>query len=310
MVIQISFAAVEQRESALTILFARFPVEEQSGRIAEALRAASLGKLDLTGLSVAKENGQLVGATLVLHQADGTSLCWPPMTTCQCADPTAVEAALMEHVCRDVEKSGSRIAQALLDQDDFAETELLTQFDFVHATDMFFLARELKPEDRQLVTQTAELDFDLYTPEIHNRFESAIEQSYRMSLDCPFLDGLRSGASALKGHQQSGAFDPAGWRLYRKDGKDVGILLMNEHPDQSSVELVYFGVAAAFRGHGYGRQILREGLQAAALTGHSILFLAVDCGNFYANGLYDELGFVELAKRKVLIRRSASVARE
>ena len=51
-------------------------------------------------------------------------------------------------------------------------------------------------------------------------------------------------------------------------------------------------------------------LQAAALTGRAAMFLAVDCGNTYANALYGELGFAELARRRVMIRRCSELARK
>ena len=85
---------------------------------------------------------------------------------------------------------------------------------------------------------------------------------------------------------------------------------MNEHPDQDAVELVYFGIVPEFRGQGLGRRVLSEGVRAAALTGRAVLFLAVDCGNTYANALYNELGFTELARRRVMVRRSSQLARE
>ena len=86
--------------------------------------------------------------------------------------------------------------------------------------------------------------------------------------------------------------------------------MMNEHPDQDAIELVYFGILPEFRGQGLGREVLTDGVHAASLTGRSVLYLAVDCGNIYANALYSELGFVELARRRVMLRRSPQLARK
>ena len=52
----------------------------------------------------------------------------------------------------------------------------------------------------------------------------------------------------------SGDFDPARWKLYRWNNQDAGVLLMNDHPEQSSWELVYLGVAHDCRGHDLGRR--------------------------------------------------------
>ena len=76
------------------------------------------------------------------------------------------------------------------------------------------------------------------------------------------------------------------------------------------MELTYFGIVPEFRGRGLGRKILIDAVRAAAIAGRSVIFLAVDCGNTYANALYSDFGFAELARRRVMIRSSGPVARE
>jgi ribosomal protein S18 acetylase RimI-like enzyme len=304
MTLNISSVSPERRPIALRLLFARFPIEEQQTRVSEALLNAERGYLNLDGLLMAEENNQPVGAALTFHQADGVSLLWPPVITCQTTDGSAVEQRLMERACADVELAGSSLSQALLDPEDVTEVSLLKQFGFEHSTDMFFLARQLSADDIAGKPTDSELDHDLFNEMNADRFASVIERTYEQSLDCQFLDGYRSGKKALVSHRLSGRFDPAGWRIYRADSQDAGVLLMNEHPDQDAIELVYLGVTPEFRGRGIGRRMLEECIQAAAIAGRSLIFLSVDCGNIYANALYDEMGFVELARRRVMVRRS------
>lgn len=311
MSISISLVSPQQRPVALRLLFARFPVDEQPSRLADTLRAADQGALNLDGLLLAEENGLPVGAALSLHQRDGISLIWPPVVSCQ-TDEVAAKDALMTRLCDEVTRSGSRLAQALLDPEDSVEVELLQRFEFAHSTDLFFLARALTPEDTQVAAAEApakdDLDHLLYCPETSDRFASVIQRTYQGSLDCPFLDGFRSGREAIVSHRLSGRFDPAGWRLYQLDGQDVGVVMMNEHPDQDAIELVYFGIVPEFRGRGLGRRLLADGLQAAAMTDRAAMFLAVDCGNSYANALYEQSGFNPLARRKVMLRRFDQMA--
>ena len=306
----ISFVAPEHRAVALRLLFARFPLDQQQSRLTEALRSVERGSLNLDCLLLAEENDKPVGVTLGMHQSDGVTLVWPPVLTCQALDATAVEEGLMLRLCDEIDRAGSKFAQALLDPDDVTETELLKRHAFEHLADMFFVARTLSENDLELPANQGEFDHELFTEQNADRFASVIERTYQGSLDCLFLDGFRNGTDALVSHRLSGQFDPGGWRLYRVDSQDVGVLLMNEHPDQDAIELVYFGIVPEFRGRGLGRQILADGVQAAALTGRVAMFLAVDCGNSYANVLYGELGFAELARRRVMIRRSAELARK
>lgn len=303
MPITISSVSKEQRPTALRVLFARFPVEEQETRLQDALQSAERGALNLDGLLLAEEDQRPVGAALMMHQRDGVTLVWPPVATSGSSSAQEVENALMERICQELERCGSKLAQVLLAPDDSAETELLERFEFRHLTDMFFLARTLSSEDAMKSPALGDYDHDLFDESQADRFAKVIEQTYLNSLDCPFLDGFRNGKDALFSHRLSGSFDPAGWRVYRVGDQDIGVMMMNEHPEQDAIELVYFGIVPEFRGRGLGRQLLSQGIQAAALTGRAALFLAVDCENIYANNLYGELGFAELARRRIMVRR-------
>lgn len=310
MTLNISLVSPEQREIALRLLFARFPVEEQPSRLADALRSANEGRLNLDRLILAEENGLPVGVTLMMRQADGVSLVWPPVLSCQASDVTRIEDSLMSRICVEIDRADSKLAQALLSPDDDQEMELLQRHGFDHMADMFFLARQLTEADLQASTDSGDLDHELYTPENAHRFAAIIERTYINSLDCPFLEGFRNGTDALASHRLSGVFDPDGWRIYRLNDQDIGVLLMNEHPDQRAIELVYFGIVPEFRGRGLGQRVLSDGIQAAALAGGAVMFLAVDYGNTYANALYGAMNFAELARRRVMVRRFLPVARK
>ena len=310
MTIKISVVGPDRRALALRLLFSRFPLQEQPARLEEALRSVERGSLNLDGLLLAEENDQSIGAALMMPQLDRVALVWPPVISCQATDVAATEQALMVRLCEEIDRTESTLAQCLLASDDVAETVLLQKHGFQHATDMFFLARTLTPADLEPKVLSTDIDHEIFCEALAGQYASVIEQTYVGSLDCPFLNDFRSGPDALESHRLSGHYDPAGWRLYRRGADVIGLLLMNDHPDQDAIELVYFGIVPEFRGLGLGRRVLADGLQAAALAGRSVLFLAVDCGNTYANALYSELGFAELARRRVMLRRSAPVARK
>ena len=301
MTISVSLVTAELRAIALQLLFARFfPLEEQPTRVEDALRSADQGGLNLKGLLLAREDDLPVGAALMMNQADSVALVWPPVVSNQVADAPAVEQALMARLCEGIESSGAKLAQALINADDVSETVLLQSYGFAHSADLFFMARHLSPEDSVQRDQDHGMDSDESLPEMFDvsnadRFAATVELTYRESLDCQFLNGLRTGMDAVASHRLSGQFDPQFWRLYSEGSIDAGVLMMNPHPDQNGMELVYLGVVPEFRGRGLGRRMLAEGIRTAAMSGQSMVFLAVDCGNTYANELYSEFGFVELA---------------
>lgn len=306
-------ATDERRIPALRLLFARFPVDEQETRLHDALAASERGTLDLKHLLLAEMDGMAVGSALVMQQSDGIALVWPPVVSCGATDSTAVEDLLMQEICREIDDGPARLSQCLLAPDDDAEAEILGRHGFERATDMFFLARALSSADATDSDRNhnpTRVDVDLYCPENAERFARLIELTYQGSLDCTYLNGIRSGDEAITSHKLSGKFDPARWELYSVDGVDAGVILLNDHPDQDAVELVYLGVAPGARGQGLGRRMLRQGLAESARRGQAVIFLAVDCENRFANSLYGEFEFAELARRRVLLRRPAGLARQ
>jgi ribosomal protein S18 acetylase RimI-like enzyme len=305
----ISGVRTEDREKALRILFARFPPDEQGSRLEATLRAVAAGTLRLEGLRWAVQDGLPVGAALAMEQPDGIALVWPPTMTCAAEDAQAVEDALLADLAQWLDATPARMAQILLDPDEISDASIYERHGFRHRTELFFVARSLHEPlpDWHLGELSAEA-FD--ASRNADRFAAAIEASYRGSLDCQWLEGVRSGREALASHQLSGTWEPALWHLYVVDGCDVGLLLLNDHPDQDAMELVYFGVDPSARGRGYGRALVGHALTQALARGRSLLFAAVDAANTYANAIYAEAKFVELARRQALFRFPGGLARE
>lgn len=294
--------------SALRLLFARFPEAEIEPRIAETLRSIDAGRLSLDGLRWALESDQPVGAALFMEQPDGICLVWPPIVTCGAADPEAVERALLECLTKDIDAGASRLAQILFDPREIADESAYVAAGFRHSTDLFFLARSL--QEALPTPSRGDLQALTYADALQARFAAVIEASYVDSADCPHLAGLRSGVEALASHRLSGCWDPRLWLLYRQGDQDVAVLLLNDHPEQDAVELVYFGVVPSARGQGHGRRLIADALAQAAARSRAVMFLAVDTQNAYANSLYEEAGFVEIARRRALFRFPRGMARE
>jgi len=302
-------AVGDRQLPALRILFANFPADEQESRLQETLSAVERGSLSLDQLWLAEQAGQAVGAALVMAQADGVSLVWPPVIVTP-LDTIVIRRALMTQLCRALDQPDVKFGQCLLTPEEAVDAGWLADFGFHCAAELFFLARTLEEplSADEIPDQPTVETYDESAN--HARFAQLVEHTYRGSLDCPELNGTRTGDDALAGHRLSGAFQPRGWRLYQLNGQDAAVLLLNEHPDQDAVELTYFGVAPEFRGLGLGARLLSDAISVSRAWNRAVIFLAVDAGNTFANELYAQAGFQEVARRAVWLRIRRELARE
>jgi ribosomal protein S18 acetylase RimI-like enzyme len=106
----------------------------------------------------------------------------------------------------------------------------------------------------------------------------------------------------LDGYRAQGRHSPSDWYFVRKDGDDVGALILADHPDYGNFEVVYMGVVPEARGRGFGEQMMRFALQAAAQHGAKRLVLAVDADNAPALASYRRAGFSQWDRRIVYAR--------
>ena len=126
----------------------------------------------------------------------------------------------------------------------------------------------------------------------------AMALTYEGSMDCPSLSGVRSIGDVLAGHKVSGVFRPSWWWLVERDGKPAGCILVNGAASPQAAEIVYAGVAPAFRGQGLARaMVLRAAAQARRDTYYAVT-LAVDSRNPRAVALYEAVGFRRVFSRQ------------
>ncbi|MGD1036478.1 MAG: ribosomal protein S18-alanine N-acetyltransferase [Roseiarcus sp.] len=92
----------------------------------------------------------------------------------------------------------------------------------------------------------------------------------------------------------SAALDPASSRMR---GFAISRLAADE------AEMLTIVVARSWRGRGVGRDLLREHLSRATLSGARAVFLEVDRDNAAAIALYARFGFVKVGQRQGYYRR-------
>ena len=302
MMLTVATADSDHRQTALSFLFAGSSPTEQAEQIADVLEAHRRGEVNLDGLLLAEVNGQPAGAALFIMQPDDTAFIWLPVVSDdQAFDVESVRDGLFVEICQRIDAAGVWLGQCIVETDQTADRETLVRHDFFHLADLSYLHRSFQGQP----LPAADVDFETirFDASINrDRFAGLLERTYVGTLDCPALNGIRSGAEALASHQQSGEFDPARWKIYRTADADVGVLLFNDQPDQNAWELVYTGVVPEARGKGYGRAMLLCGLHEASRAARGGVLLAVDRRNTYARNVYCDLGFIELAVRAVHVR--------
>ena len=298
--ISVENASPHDQQAGLGFYYHTYAAEERTALIAEFNQADTQGDISLENLLIAKLQGAIVGVLLFHRQPDGSAFLWPPVVRHEslCDD---IAKALIESACEQLAASGTAYIQVLVEPEDTEASSTLLRNGFEILSQLAYLQRSLKqplPDRSEMLLQTVS-----YTPQLNDdQFAHVLEQTYLGTLDCPKFTAVRDGKQALYGHRFSGTFSPQQWKLYSLEGQNAGLLLMNDHDDQSAWEVVYMGVVPEFRGRGIGRSMLISGLYDVVDSGRDSVLLAVDCDNRFALQIYQDIGFMELAERNVLIR--------
>lgn len=298
----------ERLQPALELLFSEWPVAARVQRIAEIQQEIEDEDFDPQDLLLAELDDQLVGVQLTILRDDDVGMVWPPVVDVpllkRMSGPAAeiIEDELLAEAARQLDAESAWIGQALLEPNQSREHAAMQRNGFLRMTELRFFERPLTGSS-PWAKRTSPLSYEPYRRS-RNRLEFAgvLEATYRGSLDCPEFNGLRDGEQSLKNHEAAGSFKPDMWRLYRRAGVNVGVLLMTDRPDQKAWEVLYLGVVESSRGCGVGRAMLLDALDAARGANVQRLLIVADVRNVPAVSLYESLGFQPVATRVAFVR--------
>lgn len=133
--------------------------------------------------------------------------------------------------------------------------------------------------------------------------ENILLETYKESLDCPLIHGLREINDIIQGHRSQDHYDPNLWSLAEINATPAGVLLLNISPEPDCVELAYLGVAPNARGIGLGDALVNRAVEQSIKLGCTKITLAVDSNNFPATSLYSRWGFRKTGTRAAMICR-------
>ncbi|HEX4145973.1 MAG TPA: GNAT family N-acetyltransferase [Pirellulales bacterium] len=252
-------------------------------------------------LLVARRGSEVVGGAWAQTQPGGTAMVSPPGVAE--GEPASTADRLLEELLATLAGADVRLAQALLTTDCGDDFERLGRQRFEHVADLLYmvaLASEFPDSP-----PAGDLEFEPYQESQQQRLALLVERTYEGTRDCPRMNGLRETTSVLAGYRAAGRFDPGRWFFLRHDGRDVGCLLLTEHPEHRQWELVYIGLVPEARGRSWGLEAVRRAQALAAEAHATCLLLAVDAANEPAVAMYAAAGFAAWDRRSVLVRLSA-----
>ena len=284
----------------LELVFRHLPTKDRQRQIGEALAhapASDCGPFE--GLLGARRDGRLVGVVFSQIEPGKTATVWLPRLTVGEPESTAADlfAATWEHLVR----QRVLLAQVLLPTVGKVERATLRLGMVHHLADLLYL---VSPE-REFPTVPPTMPFVL-TPhhsDNHDRLAQVLAATFVGTLDCPGLAGVRRPEDVLAGYRSTGVFDPRRWLIVRHEHRDVGCLLLADHPQHGSMELLYLGLIPAARGRGWGKRLVGRAQWLARLAGRERLFLAVDAANAPAVQTYTAVGFQPWQRRRLYVKR-------
>jgi ribosomal protein S18 acetylase RimI-like enzyme len=211
--------------------------------------------INLGDLWIAEREGRLLWAVLPIVSPGRTVLLLCPASRSK----DEIMGALIDAICARFAQRGTHLAQALLDPPDAAGQRLFASHGFRRMAELVYLQGNI-PTGMVEPTLPPGFAWQHYAPHTHALFAQAIADSYRDSLDCPGLNGLRDIDDVIAGHKGSGEFDPRFWSVLTEHGAGRGVLLLSRLAKIDAAELVYLGLAPDARRRGLGQLLMNQAL--------------------------------------------------
>jgi len=254
---------------------------------------APAAAVDPASRLVAERDGDIIGTVRYIPGAGHAAAIVPPRLARWDEDLAA--ALFRAAAARVRRRHGAKLIQTLLEPGgaDPAITAL-QQAGFARLAMLVYMRRGVTEDDLSLPLSD-QIVWRSYTRLRHRKFADTIADTYRESLDCPGLRGLRTVNDAIRTHKHTGRFQPKRWRLAVLGRSPVAVAMVNELRGRG--ELVYLGVVPGAREGGIGRDLLSRAIRDTAEMGFGEMGLAVDEGNIPAVRLYRAAGFEETHRR-------------
>ncbi|MEI8372372.1 MAG: GNAT family N-acetyltransferase [Planctomycetota bacterium] len=240
---------------------------------------------------------EMTGSLLIQTQPGRTAVIWPPQIVA--GEPQETVCQLLRAGLKHLPQLGIRMVQALLPTDVGADAKSLVAVGFRYLSDLLYLV--CLADEFPTSPPCLKLQFEPYAPTRHARFAELVDATYKDSLDCPAVNGVRSVDDVLQGYRATGHFDPERWFIIHHQSEEIGCLILTDYPENAIWELIYMGLLPTARGRGLGVEIVRHALWLAGQASRNRLVLAVDAANGPALRMYAAAGFQAWDRKSVYI---------
>jgi ribosomal protein S18 acetylase RimI-like enzyme len=257
-----------------------------------------------SGLVACQRDEALVGVAWVQPHAGRAASVHGPVVS---IDDPQLAASLVRFSVEQAARLDIACIQALLPNEYTPQAAALTAAGFHRVADLLYMF-------------SAAGECPAWAPESELQFRTAtraelaiiVEQTYRGSLDCPAVDGLRTIDDVLAGYRATGNVRPEHWQVVSigkgVGARQIGCLLLADHPETDQMELVYMGIVPEERGRRWGLHLVRQAQWMVRQSGRQRLVLAVDEANHPAVRMYAASGLVTF-DRKTLWLHEVAVSR-
>lgn len=291
----------DQRLSALELLLAETPHAMRERQL-NAMLVALEEEAPACRLQAAIRGAGVVGAALATTQAGRSAMLQAPRLVS--GERETVADRLLAELGHWLDGQGVRVTQTLLEPLDLLDADRLARSGYEQACTLCYLVCEA--ENFPPLAPDGPLQFVPWRPADDGRFAPVIEATYDQTQDCPRLNGVRTTPDVLAGYRATPAGAKGPWFVAQAGEKIAGCLLLADHAATDQYELMYMGVAPAFRGAGLGRWIVAHAQEQTRVAGRKQLVLAVDAQNRPARAIYAACGFRIFTERLVYLRTAAT----
>jgi len=268
-----------------------------AAQVAEFISSAPDRRIDVQSIWVAEVSGRIASAVLPIVNPGRTLLL---LTSPEVAATNVPATRLVGEICGHFASQGVQLAQVLLESQLHQSRQFFASMGFKEIAELIYLQGNV-PRHTAAPPMPEHMRWLEYSAETHAVFADAILKTYRESLDCPDLSGLRDIDDVIAGHRATGEFDPAGWQLLLERDQAVGVLLLSRIPQTDAMELVYLGLSPEARGRGLGIFLMKQVFFLILRNQRRRLSLAVDSKNGPALKLYYRFGMRQVATRLAMI---------
>ncbi|MBI5724920.1 MAG: GNAT family N-acetyltransferase [Planctomycetes bacterium] len=213
---------------------------------------------------------------------------------------------LIGRICSDALTGDLAMVQSLIHVPAVADEDMLRQAGLEFLVELIYMSLDIRKAAAGAagaVQEPAELAWKCHGQGQYNdeQFGRLIKETYRGTLDCPRLPGVRRIEDILASHKASGLFTPQCWLLAEWAARPAGCVLVNDSAVGESAEVVYLGVVPEFRGRRLGKILLARAIAQASLRRRERMLLAVDTRNTYALNIYLTAGFTPTGRKKAYV---------